>query len=288
MIRSMTAFAKQTSQGALGVISWEVKTVNSRFLDMSWRLPETLRDLEPKLRELAGEYLQRGKVDTSLRFHPGDEVISELQLNEGLLAQVSANLIRMREMFPNKASVDAVGLLRWPGMLRQVETDLTEVKAEVLRLFKASLEELTQTRAREGEKLKGLMITRLDDMDKIIEAVKPQLPEILKLHRERIINRFAELKLEVDQERLAQEMVYVAQKVDVMEEVDRLETHITEMRRVLKKGGAVGRRLDFLLQEMHREANTLGAKSIHTGTTQSSLELKVLIEQIREQVQNIE
>jgi len=288
MIRSMTAFAKQQSQSELGMISWELKTVNNRFVDLSWRLPESLRILEPALREATKEHLQRGKLDASLRFYPGEEVVSEIKINEKLLEQVKKNLLQVEQTLSERTQIDPVTVLRWPGMTQQEEADLTKVKVEVLRLFELALVELRETREREGDKLKALIIERLDGMDVIMKELKPILPEVLRLHREKIVERFAELKVEVDEERLEQEMIYLAQKVDVMEEVDRLETHMNEMRRVLEEGGAVGRRLDFLLQEMHREANTLGSKSIHTATTQSSLELKVLIEQIREQVQNIE
>jgi uncharacterized protein (TIGR00255 family) len=284
----MTAFAKQQSQSELGMISWELKTVNNRFVDLSWRLPESLRILEPALREATKEHLQRGKLDASLRFYPGEEVVSEIKINEKLLEQVKKNLLQVEQTLSERTQIDPVTVLRWPGMTQQEEADLTKVKVEVLRLFELALVELRETREREGDKLKALIIERLDGMDVIMKELKPILPEVLRLHREKIVERFAELKVEVDEERLEQEMIYLAQKVDVMEEVDRLETHMNEMRRVLEEGGAVGRRLDFLLQEMHREANTLGSKSIHTATTQSSLELKVLIEQIREQVQNIE
>jgi len=288
MIKSMTAFAKQQTQSIAGLICWEVRSVNQRFLDINFRLPETFRDLEWQLRELIKQYLQRGKIDVSLRYQAGEQSLQKIMLNKTTLQEVCNAVSEISNSFAKELNVDALKLLAWPGVIQTNEVDLTETKQIILAQFTLALKELDQTRLREGSRLAELIFNRLEMMSAQVENVRAAIPTILAHQKQRLTERLQELQINCSPERLEQEIAILIQKSDVMEELDRLETHITETKRVLKNAEGAGRRLDFLAQEMHREANTLGAKSIHITMSQAALELKVLIEQIREQVQNIE
>ncbi len=288
MIRSMTAFARCEARDDWGHALFEIRSVNQRFLELSFRLPETFRHLEPKLRELAREKLARGKVEIQLRAELSSAQVPHVEINEGL-AQALANAIeRLKGLTGLSGAVDWTRFLQWPEMIEIASTDRDQLEAAVLSLFTQALAELVAAREREGAALVAHIEKRLAAIEEEIAKVRANIPEILNIQRERLIERFKNAQIELDETRLEQEMVIVAQRLDVDEEMDRLSTHVHEFRRVLQQGGTVGRRLDFLLQEMNREANTLGAKSINTVTTSAAVELKVLIEQIREQVQNIE
>lgn len=287
MLRSMTAFARHESQGEWGALAIELRSVNHRFLEIVFRLPEELRSLEPALRERFGARLGRGKVDCSIRYSP-PAAGSELQLN-GQLAERLAHLSRQVDGYIYDPSpVNSMDILRWPGVLESPRPDLEHVQTELDALVEAALVEFVATREREGGKLGEMIAQRCVAMAEVVVEVRQRLPEVQQRLRERLRERLAEVKADLDESRLEQEMVYFANKLDVSEELDRLETHLAEVERVLGESKPVGRRLDFLLQELNREANTLASKSNDAELTRAAVDLKVYIEQMREQVQNIE
>ncbi|MDV3238865.1 MAG: YicC family protein [Gammaproteobacteria bacterium] len=289
MIRSMTAFARQEREGDWGVLTWELRSVNHRYLEVGLRLPDELRGLEAAVRERAGRRLGRGKLDCNLRFRPALRRAADLQLDEQLLAQVLAASEQIRARLPQPAPVPSpLDVLRWPGVIQEEVRDLAPLADAALNLFDEALAELVASREREGAQILGLLGARLDAMEPLVADARTRIPEILGRIRDKLRTRVAELVAAPDADRLEQELAYLAQKMDVDEELDRLTGHIAEMRRVLTLAEPVGRRLDFLMQEFNREANTLGSKSADVETTRVSVELKVLIEQMREQIQNVE
>ena len=287
MTRSMTAFARQESQQSWGTLTWEVRSVNHRFLEPHLRIPEQLRELEGSLRETLRKRLSRGKVECMLRFVP-EEQAQTLQVNEAFAKQLLAATEQMEQLMPVSQTLNPLDLLRWPGVLQDVQIDMDEVKREALKLFNKAMDDLHAGREREGKELALLIEQRLDAISVVVTDVRTKLPQILLNQRNMLKTRVTDLGVDLDPQRLEQEVVLLAQKADVDEEMDRLDTHVQEVRRILKQKEPVGRRLDFLMQELNREANTLSSKSIVTDTTQSAVELKVLIEQMREQIQNIE
>jgi uncharacterized protein (TIGR00255 family) len=287
MIRSMTAYAAGERAVAGGSLSCELRAVNHRYLELSLRLPEELRAIESALRERVAAKISRGKVDLGLRYRPNPGAVGELRVNERLLAQLAGIAHRMEEMFPHMQA-EFTEVLRFPGVLEEAEFDQVGLQAEALSLLDATLAEFVDGRAREGEKLAAVMLDRVEGIERIVAQVRQWLPDIRAALRSKLDGKLADLKLPLDPGRLEQEVTLNLQKIDVDEELDRLTSHVSEARRVLKLPEAVGRRLDFLLQEFNREANTLGSKSVDSRTTQAAVELKVLIEQLREQVQNLE
>lgn len=287
MIYSMTAFARRELKADWGTAVWEVRSVNQRFLETYFRLPEQFKSMEPVLRERFRKQLQRGKVECSLRFVANDAAVGNLNLNESLAKQVmkAADWVQSHGQ---SAGVNPLDVLRWPGVISAEENDMDSIQAEVLAEFDLTLTDFIASRATEGSNLKAMIEQRLDGISGEVEKVTARMPDVIKWQREKIQARFEDAKIELDPTRVEQEMVMLAQKVDVAEELDRLLSHISETQKILKKGGAVGRRLDFMMQEFNRESNTLGSKSINTDITQSAVELKVLIEQMREQIANIE
>jgi len=288
MIRSMTAFARQPIECEWGVGAWEIRSVNSRYLETNFRLPEAYRYLEFRFRELIRSHLQRGKVDVSLKVEAPAEVEGALQINHALARQLLSAHEALQQLAGIEQAPNLTRLLSYPGVLAAAEVDSEQVEQALLTLLQQAVTQLIAAREREGQSMVQIITARLDAIDKLVEKVRAQMPAIMQWQRERLLTRFEEARLEVDEQRLEQELVLVAQKIDVDEELDRLQTHVNEVRRLLKKGGPCGRRLDFLMQELNREANTLGSKSINAETTAASVELKVLIEQMREQIQNIE
>lgn len=288
MTKSMTAFAKKQLQRKAYNLSWEIRAVNSRYLDINFRLPEIFRELESKLREVLSKHLTRGKVDITLRYQPGEEVASKIHVNRSMVQQVNNAISRIKNIVVDSSDIDPFRVLSWPGVIRMEEVGKTDLFKSGMSLFIQSLQELNKTREREGEKLQKFILQRLPKVELEVAKARKQAPKILTKQKESLLGRLAELELKLDSNRVEQEMVLLAQKMDVAEELDRLDAHVTEVRHILKQQGAVGRRLDFLMQEMNREANTLGSKSINTVTTKIAVELKVLIEQMREQIQNIE
>ena len=287
MIYSMTAFARNEIKQDWGSVVWEIRSVNQRFLETYFRLPEQFRSLEPMLRERFRKRLHRGKVECSLRFTPSDNAQSTLTLDEDLAKQVlhAADWVQSHGQ---STGVNPMDVLRWPGVIAAEETDMDTILSDTMGGFDTALDQFIEAREAEGKTLRSLIEQRLDSIETEVATVKEKMPEIMQWQRERIQTRFEEAKIELDEGRFEQEMIMLAQKVDVAEEIDRLNSHVNETRNILKKGGACGRRLDFMMQEFNREANTLGSKSISTAITQSAVELKVLIEQMREQIQNIE
>lgn len=288
MIQSMTAFARMQGQGKWGSAVCELRSINHRYLEMSVRLPETLHELEVSMRERIRHHIKRGKIECHVRYIPGDVTGSEIIINTHLAQQLCRATDTVAQMLKHAAPVNTMDILHWPGILQMAEVDLEMIQDEILQILEKGLIDLVEARSREGAELKQLFLQRLESMKLELAKVREHLPAVIKSQRERLMARFTDAKLELDAARLEQEMVMFAQKTDVSEELERLDTHISEVRRVLKQGGLVGRRLDFLMQELNREANTLGAKSVDVDTTRASVELKVLIEQIREQVQNVE
>jgi uncharacterized protein (TIGR00255 family) len=288
MIRSMTAFSRQETSSEVGDLVLELRTVNHRYLDISLRLPEDLRNLEPLLREQIAARLGRGKLECNLRYNSPELNQPELSVDDARVKQIAHACRHIDSFLYSPAPISSLDVLRMPGVVQSQPVDVEQLKSVVTDLLAQALDALVAVREREGQKLAQMIRERCDSMNAIIAEVKQTLPDILQQWREKLINRLNEAKLELDQERLEQEMVYLAQKTDVAEEIDRLGMHVAEVKRVLEADKPVGRRLDFLMQELNREANTLGSKSIHADTTRASVDLKVLIEQMREQIQNIE
>ncbi len=288
MIHSMTAFAAAAQDTAWGRLNLELRSLNHRFLELAVRLPEELRALEPRLRERLGERLSRGKIDLNLRFKRDGFGAGEPRLNRALGEQLAALAAQLNELFPDAPAATTADWLRWPGMVEEAEPDEGSIGAAALALLDQALDGLLGMRQREGERLKALIEERLDQLAPIVESVRAILPEIRARTAQRLEEKVALVTGQVDPQRMEQEIALLLQRMDVDEEIDRLAAHGEEVRETLKSDEPIGRRLDFLMQELHREANTLGAKSSDTRTTQASIDLKVLIEQMREQVQNIE
>ena len=287
MIRSMTAFAACERVATGGQLSCELRAVNHRFLELSVRAPEELRSIEAAFRERVGQKVARGKIDLSFRLRPVPGVRAQLAVNDDLIGQLALLFRRQHPNFP-QMSVDFIELLRYPGVIEEAEVDQAGLQAEAMELLDRTLAEFVAAREREGASLAAVMRERLDGIEGIAAQVKLWLPDIRAALRARLDARLGDLKLPLDPGRLEQEVVLNLQKIDVDEELDRLASHVAEARRVFGLPEAVGRRLDFLMQEFNREANTLGSKSVDSRTTQAAVELKVLIEQLREQVQNLE
>ncbi|HEY0721125.1 MAG TPA: YicC/YloC family endoribonuclease [Gammaproteobacteria bacterium] len=288
MIRSMTAFARQESQGVWGSLVLELRSVNSRYLETTLRMPDELRALEPQLRDRIGQTLNRGKVECNLRHQSPAELPGEIAINHELVARIAHATREIDAILYNPAPINGLELLRWPGVMQIPTTDPELLKGATLALLDTTLTELTNQREREGAQLKAIILARCDAMEGVIAGVQERLPQVMNALRERLRQRLAELQVEAEPGRLEQEMVIQTQRLDVDEEVDRLKTHLAEVRRILNQDQPAGRRLDFLMQELNREANTLGSKSADAETTRASVDLKVLIEQMREQIQNIE
>lgn len=287
MIHSMTAFSRVEVKGDWGNAVWEIRSVNQRFLETYFRLPEQFRSIEPVLRERFRKQLNRGKVECNLRFNANASEKNNLTLNKDLASQLIEHAGWINEQTLN-SQVNPVEIMRWPGVMEAEEADMSLIQTEILAGFDQALNDFIAARASEGENMKALIEQRLDAITAEAEKVKGFMPEIIEWQRNRIIEKFTNAQIELDSTRVEQELVLLAQKMDVDEEIDRLHSHVKETKSILKKGGAQGRRLDFMMQEFNREANTLGSKSINADITNSAVELKVLIEQMREQIQNIE
>jgi uncharacterized protein (TIGR00255 family) len=288
MIHSMTAFARESAATDAGDLTIELRSVNHRYLDCTFKLPDALRPLEQRLRELAGKAMARGKLDCLIRLQLHPTHAGELQVNPEQLDKLLAAAELISEKLPGVRQPSTLDILQFPGICGSEDHSEEDLQASAEALFRKTIENLLANRRREGEKLAALVLDRLQQVESAVSATRQVLPALMQQQRERIISRIEELDIEVDQGRLEQELVHLAQKADVDEELDRLEAHIGEVRHILETGGPCGRRLDFLMQELNREANTLSSKSTATSTTRSAVELKVLIEQMREQIQNIE
>jgi uncharacterized protein (TIGR00255 family) len=286
VIYSMTAFARRELKANWGSAVWEIRSVNQRYLETFFRFPEAYRSLEPVLRERFRKRLQRGKVECQLRVMLAPNSEAKINVNQSLAAQ----LIEAAESLPiqGPATLNRLEVLQWPGVVEAQELDMDTVSKDLLAEFDLTLKDFLAARASEGANMAELVEQRLAGVVAEVEKVKVLMPEVLAWQQDKIRTKFTEAQIELDNQRVEQELVLLAQKLDVAEELDRLGSHVSETRSILKKGGAIGRRLDFMMQEFNRESNTLGSKSINTEITQSAVELKVLIEQVREQIQNIE
>lgn len=284
----MTAFARVEHESDLGSITWELRTVNHRYLEPNIKLPDAFREIEPKLRNLMRAYLSRGKLDGMLKWQPSLKQQDGLRLNHDVLKSLNNAAKEVETIFEGIAPLNALAILQWPGVVDTESTDRQKLCSEALQAFESSLKILLENREREGAQLAPLFEERLTAIEEIVSDVRSWLPEIIQKQNDLVRKRFDMASVELEADRLAQEMVLLAQKTDVAEELDRLDAHVLEVRTVLKKNEPVGRRLDFLMQELNREANTLSSKSIVTDTTKAAVELKVLIEQMREQIQNVE
>lgn len=287
MIRSMTAYARHEAKGEWGSAAWELRSVNQRYLETYIRLPEQFRGLEPVIRERIRHRLTRGKIECNLRFDATPHAQSKLVLNEKLAIQLvqAANWVQLQS---NEGEINPVDILRWPGVMAAEEQDLDAISSELLNALDVALDSFIASRETEGAALKTLIEQRLRGVSTEVGRVRSHMPDVLTWQRERLISKLEEAQVQLDSNRVEQELIMLAQRVDVAEELDRLEAHVKETYNILNKKEAVGRRLDFMMQEFNRESNTLASKSINADITASAIELKVLIEQMREQIQNIE
>lgn len=288
MIRSMTGFARRERQGPWGTLVCELRTVNHRYLEISLRLPDELKGLDNDVRQSIAGALRRGKVDVSLYLKSAAGTARSLELDQMLLDELLVRIEQVRARLPSAAPVSPVELLRWPGVIRDAEVDTKPVLVAALEVLREALAELNETRHREGQRIRDLLLNRCVAMRSQVQVVKARLPEVSQRLRERIVERISQLGVTPDPERLEQELVLYAHKMDVDEELDRLAGHLDEVTGVLDSSEPAGRRLDFLMQELNREANTLSSKSQDGETTKAAVDMKVMIEQMREQVQNVE
>ncbi len=289
MIRSMTGYARAEQQNPSGRLSWELRSVNHRYLELQFKLPEEFRSMENDLRQLAAQRIGRGKVEAGLRYSRDSGIAGGLQIDADRLAVVLSAVEKISGQLRTSTAPDPIQVLAWPGVVRTDSApDVTVPLADAMQLFQAALDDFTATRSREGERAKLYLIERLDAMAVLVERVKVRAPQVRDAWLDRLRAKIAELGVDVDPARLAQEAALAAQRLDVDEELSRLGSHFAEVRDTLVREEAVGRRLDFLMQELNREANTLSSKSQDAEMTRCAVEMKVIIEQMREQVQNIE
>jgi len=288
MLRSMTAFARREQPSVWGAITWELRSVNHRYLETSLRLPEALRGLESPVRERIAAALSRGKVEGTLKLQAAGVAATAITLNFPLVERLLEVAAELEHQMGPGTGLRLIDVLRWPGVVNETEPDLDEIKTTILGALDAALAELIATREREGQRTGELLSQRSEAMRIQVARVRARRPEVLARWRDKLLSRLADIPAEADPGRLEQELVLIAQRLDVDEELDRLDTHLDEIQAVFERPEPVGRRLDFLMQELNREANTLSSKSADADTTRAAVELKVLIEQMREQIQNIE
>jgi uncharacterized protein (TIGR00255 family) len=288
LIRSMTGFARREASFPQGALVWELRTLNHRYLDVSLRLPDEFRAMESRVREMVSSCVRRGKLEAVLRYQPSPGASASLELDEDLVKGLIALQQRIAAMMPGAAAVSPMEVLKWPNVLVRADADPAALFDAALGLLEDALADLDAARTREGGEIRSLLLQRTAEIRRQVSSVRSQMPAIMENQRARLLARLAELEIRFDAARLEQEMVYLLQKADIEEELDRTLVHLDEVERVIEGNGAVGRRLDFLMQELNREANTLGSKSIDATTSLASVEIKVAIEQMREQVQNIE
>ena len=288
MLRSMTAFARQERSSAWGTMIWELRSVNHRYLETAVRLPEALRGLESLVRERIAAALSRGKVECALKLQTAGAALTAITLNHPLVERLLEIAGEVEHMIGPGTGLRLGDVLRWPGVINEAEPDLDEIKLALLGSLDAALAELIATREREGQRTAELLQQRCEAIRLQVRRVRARRPEVQARWRDKLLSRLADISTDADPGRLEQELALIAQRLDVEEELDRLDAHLDEIQAVFDRAEPVGRRLDFLMQELNREANTLSSKSADTDTTRAAVELKVLIEQMREQIQNIE
>ena len=288
MLKSMTAFAREVGSNEQGEISWELRSVNHRYLELALRIPEEFKSIETAARELLQKRLGRGKVNAALRFSFVAQQQADIHVNAPLIDAIIRACNTIELQMGQGVAMNSLDILKYPGVVEEPRIIVDDFHSLVLETLDRALDELIDARQREGQRLQQLLVDRSESMQTIVQQVRERMPQVKQAVREKLQTRLSELNAQPDKDRLEQELVYIAQKMDVDEELDRLEGHLKELDNVMMRDEPVGRRLDFLMQEFNREANTLGSKSADLATTQASVELKVLIEQMREQVQNIE
>ena len=288
MVYSMTAFSRQQLEHEWGSLTWEIRSVNHRYLEPSVRLPENFRSLENPIRKQLRDKLYRGKIECLLRFRTVEANQIDWQLNLDLISQLTKANLEINNNIGGDYKLSSLDILKWPGVISDQSIDEEIFNKEAMGLFEKALDDLIVVREREGASLRDAILKRIASIQRIIDSIQAKMPSIILKQKENLLNKLEDIKAEFEPTRLEQEITLLAQKADVDEELDRLNSHLQEAKRVLDSGGQIGRRLDFLMQELNREANTLSSKSIVVETTQSAVELKVLIEQMREQIQNIE
>lgn len=288
MMLSMTAFSRQQLNQDGGDLTWEIRSVNHRYLEVSLRLPEQFRNLENRLRENLRSKLSRGKVECQLRYQPTATQTFEIDLNEDIIRQLVTANTKIENLIGKSSPLSSIDILRWPGVIQEQQSDSSQLEQQAFELFDAALVDLIANRQREGNELKKFLEQRLTGIADIVTDIRSKMPIILQAQHEALTQKLKDLQVDLDPARMEQEVAILAQKADVDEELDRLDSHLKEVSRVIATNGAKGRRLDFLMQELNREANTLSSKSVVADTTLNAVELKVLIEQMREQIQNVE
>lgn len=288
MIFSMTGFAALEQPIENATLVLELRAVNSRYLDLHFKLDESIRSTEPAIRELIAARLSRGKIECKINLMQRAQSNQTPQLNQQLMQQLSALQAQTLTLFPESRQLSVADILRWPSVVIQDALSQASLIEDVKQLVERGLQDLNASRQREGEKLKAIILDRIQQVEALVAKVKPLLPALNKEYQQKLEHKLHETLKTIDQDRIAQELVLFAQRIDVDEELGRLTTHVSEVKRILSSDAPAGKRLDFLMQELNREANTLGSKSVSVQTTQVSMELKVLIEQMREQIQNIE
>lgn len=288
MIRSMTGYSVVTAELETGSLSVEIRSVNQRYFDFQLRAPDDLRQLEPSIREAISAHITRGKVECRINFALRGVADEPARLNLPLLRQLSQWQSEIRDTFPAAAELSVADILRWNGIVESDQPISTGLNSAIMQVLKQALAEYTASRSREGDKLKAFILQRVAQINALRIEVSPRIPAAVKTYENKLRQRMLEALGDNDDERIRQEIALFASKIDVDEELSRLQTHLVETERVLEKGGSAGKRLDFLMQELHREANTLGSKSADTAVSHASLEMKLLIEQMREQIQNLE
>ncbi len=288
MLHSMTGFARESAETDIGTLTWELRAVNHRYLDVQFKLPEDLRPREQAFRQQASATLGRGKIECALYFRRAFDEDNELRIDMELVQLIGHRISDITSKLPNVAAVNPIEMLRWPGVVQPTELDVEPLFAEASALFDTALAAIGEMRSNEGQRIADMLESRCKDVETIAENVRARMPEVLEATRAKQKERIENLDVAADPERLEVELALIATKIDVDEELDRLESHLVEIREAINADKPVGRRLDFLMQELNREANTLGSKSADTETTRAAVELKVLIEQMREQIQNVE
>ena len=284
----MTGFARESAESGIGTLTWEIRAVNHRYLDVQFKLPEDLRPKEQAFRQQASSSLGRGKVECALYFRRAFDQDKEMQIDTNLVELIGRRISDLTAKLPNVAAVSPIEILRWPGVVQQPEIDVEPLVGAASELLDKALTAIDKMRSSEGQRIAEMLESRCAEIEAISNGVRARMPEVLEAARAKQKERLANLDVEADPARLEVELALLATKIDVDEELDRLESHLVEIRDALKSGKPVGRRLDFLMQELNREANTLGSKSADTETTRAAVDLKVLIEQMREQIQNVE
>ncbi len=284
----MTGFARQSAESDAGTMTWELRAVNHRYLDVQFRLPEELRPQEQAFKQQVSAVLKRGKVECSLHLRRAFDQQTEMKLNAELVQLIGTRVTEIRKTLRDTSPLNPVDILRWPGVIAEAEIDAEPLQQEAVALLGHALQAMTDMRASEGERIAAMLESRCEEVAALAASVRERLPEVLAGAHAKQKERIERIDIEADPARLEVELALIAQKLDVDEELDRLDSHVVEIREVLRRDEPVGRRLDFLMQELNREANPLGSKSADAGTTKAAVELKVLIEQMREQIQNVE